>query len=296
MPFDIWITRRKSLAESASDDAETPAITRQEFESLVADAPRMRRRRDGDVWISFPLSGQPWLAARLHQDSIVLSLSLGNHRFMRNWSDAFDLALNMAEPLHARVFEAPGGREISEQNLHRMLATEGQFYKHHRAEWQQVQDRMERENLAPLEIPVGARETAPEFFLLRTVNPWMKPGRGVAETINSLGLSLQAPLPGAHAAIVTDTDTSDALVRIETRGEVTTLRPFHGKAEFGDKAGAVLTLVRALEARSTMTFTFGPRQRPFFGHLREEVEKRIDSLCVDFLEWMESTDAESPAP
>lgn len=288
MPFDIWITRRKSFADCASDDAEVPAITRQEFEGLIADAPRMRRRREGDIWISYPLSGQPWLAARLTKGSIVLSLSFGNHRFPRNWSDAFDLALNMAGPLHAHVFEGPGGKEITEQNLHRMLAAEGAFFKHHRHEWHQFQDKMEQERLAPLEIPIANHDATPEFFLLQTTEPLSRSGKAPFEAINALGLALQAQPSAPHCAVVVDTDTGDTLVRVEVKDGITTLRPYHGKAEFADKAGAVLTLVRALESQSSVTFTFGPQRRPFFGHLREEVEKRIDSLCVDFFEWQET--------
>ena len=292
MPFDIWITRRKSFAECASDDADAPAITRQEFEGLVADAPRMRRRRDGDIWICYPLSGQPWLAARLTKGSIVLSLSFGNHRFLRNWSDAFDLALNMAGPLHAHIFEGPGGKEISEQNLHRMLAAEGPFVKHHRSEWHHFQDKMEQEMLAPLEIPIGDLEATPEFFLLQTRDPLSRSGKSSVDAINALGLALQAQPSSPQCAVVVDTDTGDHLIRVDVKDGVTTLRPFHGKAEFADKAGAVLTLARALESKANMTFTFGPHQRPFFGHLREEIEKRIDNLCVDFFEWHKTLSAE----
>lgn len=288
MPFDIWITRRKSIAECPPDEAEASPITRQEFDSLVADAPRLRRRPNGDLWISYPLSGQPWLAARLVDGSIMFSLSLANHRFLRNWSDAFDLALNMAAPLQARVFEGPGGREINEQNVHRMLNPEGAFVKPHRAEWNQLQARIENEGLAPFEFPVGETEVAPEFFVLRTRDPLPRGSRHCADAINSLGLALQAQGSGNEGIIIVDVDMDVPLARIDLKHGTTTLRPHHGKAEFADKAGAVLTLVRALEARSQATFTFGPHDRPFRGHLREEVEARIEGLCVDFFEWQET--------
>lgn len=107
MPFDLFVSRAKTFQaiERGGLFRRAAPITPEEFRTVMADgAPATRP--DGDLWFAHPEDHSPWFAARLTQKgSVVLSCSYTNHRFLRNFADAFDIGVRIAEALNASLFE-----------------------------------------------------------------------------------------------------------------------------------------------------------------------------------------------
>jgi hypothetical protein len=117
LPFDLFVSRAKNF-----ESIDRPrlfhgaeAITPGAFRSVMADG-KPTPRPDGDLWLTHPHDSFPWFAARLtEKGTIVLSCSYTNHRFIRNFADAFDIGVRIAETLDASLFEEvrDGGSDLN---------------------------------------------------------------------------------------------------------------------------------------------------------------------------------------
>src|SRR5687767_10226646 len=120
MLFDIFLSRCASWDEVQSGKppsapprgriaswifgpAKAPLpIAEADFHAAMTDAPALKRS-DGTYWVRYPEGGEPWFAARFEPAGghVVLSFSYSSARFLRNWGDGFDMALNLARELGA---------------------------------------------------------------------------------------------------------------------------------------------------------------------------------------------------
>lgn len=306
MPFDIWISRCASWDEVQGREkgprkqpgflgrllgGHRPSrITREEFRTVLA-AGSASRRRDGSYWVRYPQTGEAWFSAQWRPGTaeggeIVLSLSYSHPRFLRNWADAFDMALRFARVLHARVFEEAGGREVAQGNIDQLLDPKGRYVQVQRDLYTQVQERLGQRAEAPLEYPVGALDIVPEYFLFS-----LEPRNGaqlppLSDLLGLLGPGLRVIVPQENGAGVGKPGEEQPSVQIGYSPEALKFRPFRGPRAFAEVAPTALAVADALAAANLGELRF--LDRPLTPELRATLGQRSTGLGVEVFEWLQA--------
>lgn len=305
MPFDIWISRCASWDEVQGRQegaAKQPGflgrllgggrparISEQEFRAVLEAGAAVRRPK-GEYWVRYPQTDEAWFSARWQPATadggeIVLSLSYSHPRFLRNWADAFDMALRLAKALRARVFEEVGGREVTQGNVDRVLDPQGHYVQTQRDLYLQVRERLGQRAEAPLECPVGALDIVPEYFLF-SLHP--RNGAGLpplAELLALLGPRLQVMVQQDNGAGVGRPGEEQPSVQIGYSPDALKLRPFWGSRTFAEVAPTALAVADALAGAGEMRFL----DRPLTPELRVALGQRSTGLGVEVFEWLQAT-------
>jgi hypothetical protein len=283
MPFDIWITHNDSfdtVLEQAPRSLDASAV-----EGLFAQAPA-RVRPDGGWWVSRPDTGEPWFAARLENGHLILSCSYSNHRFVANFLDAFDMALQLAEMLGARVFEEVQEQEVTKQNVNQLLDQNGALVKLQISTFFKTRDRMALEAMAPLEWPISdAIDLMTEYFVLHIAAPSRK-SMSRADWTRGIDLG-RNPVSIGKNDMYLSTNHGGATVRtvnlMSTSSELQ-VWPAHDQCPFHVGAHQAFVVAEQIQAKLGTTMTFN--REPVDAGLREELRVRSSGLGVDLVEWL----------
>jgi hypothetical protein len=218
MPFDIFVTRTsipdRDITLTASgwnflpwNKANTNSITKAEFGSVLKSANVYQKHSDDLYWIKHELD-VPWCSAELvptddNGGFIQLSISLGNNYFMRVWKDIFQFALNMAEPLGARVVEGHYKEEITKKNINSAIDHDDEYYQQHFSNWRQTLDALSSKSQAPLEYPIGYEDSANEFYMFQIYPDKILPFQQIVREMN---LNIDSVSTGAGGSFIKDKD------------------------------------------------------------------------------------------
>lgn len=288
MPFDLFVSRAKTF--QAIDHAglfrRAAPITPEEFRAVMADgAPTTRP--DGDLWFTHPEDHSPWFAARLTpKGSVVLSCSYTNHRFLRNFADAFDIGVRIAEALGASLFEEVRCERVVPSQLDRLLAPDGDYIRLQAGTFKHCLQRLDQDPGGPLEYPLGPIDLVGEYFVLHLTLPDGAPN-DMPALLKPVALpSAPADIAPSHA-VLPDAQ-GNALTKIllgpDRRLQ---LWPSHGAGPWSASARATLATFKALAAIYPGPTTFNGRG--ISSALSAELEARVGGLGVNFYQWATAT-------
>lgn len=295
MPFVAWITRAERYQDILDRAEPIAGLPRSAFDQL-AIAHGAITRPSGALWFHYPddsvSAGEPWFAATFRAPAnselghIQLSTSFTSPSFLRNAADMLELAVEIATPLGARVFEESGGRELDRDNVDAILDPVGPFIRNLGQVWLDVRARLGRQARAPLEFPLGAVDEVSDYFMFQVETDAPMP--------ELADLLAAPPAPGFDAyvvpsgAIVADRDRDEAAVRI-TPVDATCLvvQPAIGTMPFRDVARATLDTLDHIHAQAGGRVTY--LGRPVDGALRAELEHYATGLGVELYEALITT-------
>lgn len=279
MPSEVWISRCNSSTTFAS--LSGPPISEPEFHSLFASGPAALQP-DG-VYRVRHVDGRPWLTARFEPRSagggeIVLGTSYSSPWFVKDWVESFKLALTLAGPLGANVFDAIHHTLVSADALDRILDPEGVLLPEETATHRAITTRLAQTGAVPLEYALGGT---------------------VDETAVVLCLKLTAPEPASLAWLRDDPlalspvsseagylrDADVPLLRVLCREDgALQVWGAYSTARFSEWSRTAIELVDRLVAAhggSVRMIGFGPLDDA----LRAEIAPRLDGLGTDFVTW-----------
>lgn len=288
MPFDLFVSRAKTFQaiERGGLFRRSAPITPEAFRAVMADgAPTMRP--DGDLWFTHPEDHSPWFAARLTpKGSVVLSCSYTNHRFLRNFADAFDIGVRIAEALNASLFEEVRCERVVPSQLDRLLAPDGDYIRLQAGTFKHCLQRLDQDPGGPLEYPLGPIDLVGEYFVLQLTLPGNTPA-DLPALLRPVALpSAPTDLAPSHAAVPDPhgTPLTKILLRPDRRLQ---LWPSHGAGPWSASARSTLETFKALEAEYPGPATFNGRGLD--SALSAQLEARVNGLGVDFYQWATTT-------
>ena len=293
MPFDLFVSHASSFDRVDRSGwlrrGQVP-ITPAAFLGAISGS-ASSQRADGDLWLRHPDDGLPWLAARLTpKGSVVLSCSYSNHRYLRNFPDAFELGLGLAEALGASLFEEVRGEKVTRSNVETLLSPDGRYVRLQVGTFESALERLHQDPGGPLEYPIGPIDLVGEYFVLHLTLPTSSP-RNLAELLGAVELP-RAPIvmEKSHAVIPTQSGApaTKVLLRPDQRVQIW---PSHGEASFGDTATTTIATLHAFEAAFPGYVTFN--LEPLTPAIRAELDRRSSGLGVEFYEWVVGSDASS---
>lgn len=287
VPFDLFVSHASSFKAAQGKGGlfsrRPPPIAAAAFEQVMSKVDATRRP-DGDYWLRHPEDQTPWLAARLsEQGAIVLSCSYTNHRYIRNFLDAFDLGLRVAQALGASVFEEVGGEEVTAKNIDALLDAKGEYVKLQALTFQHACQQLHQAPGGPMEYPVGPQDLVGEYFVLHLTLPPEAPNT-LADILARVSFPREPTAVTEEVALFTTESGASAAKIIVTPDRRMQVWPSHGEAPFAETAGVTLAAFEALERAYPGTATFDGR--PLTDSLRSEVSQRASGLGVEFFEWV----------
>ncbi|MGE0430653.1 MAG: hypothetical protein AB7K09_00470 [Planctomycetota bacterium] len=289
MPYCIYISRAERYSFIHSDDGLKRAerIEREDFERMMQGAPA-EQVADGTFAVHYPDTNEPWFVAHHDDDRgvVMLRLSYSNPRFLRNFPDAFDLALRIADFAGAHVFEEAGGEEITRENIDTMLDPDGPLISLQVGAFRGTQ-RHVRNFSGALELPLGPIDTVPDYFMFLVKNA---PHGGVATIDDAMAMfcGLRIERQAERVALAYEGESTQPLVHLQADADHGLIvRPAWSSA-FADHARAVLQLLDALIATGHGPVTWRWAQREVTTDLLNEIRQHSGGLGVQFLEWAES--------
>jgi hypothetical protein len=284
LPFDLFVSRAKTFQaiERGGLFRRSAPITPDAFRAVMADgAPKVRA--DGDLWFTHPEDHSPWFAARLTpKGSVVLSCSYTNHRFLRNFADAFDIGVRIAEALNASLFEEVRCERVVPSQLDRLLAPDGDYIRLQAGTFKHCLQRLDQDPGGPLEYPLGPIDLVGEYFVLQLTLPGNAPAN-VPALLKPVSLpSAPTDLAPSHAVVPDPQGTplTKILLRPDRRLQ---LWPSHGAGPWSASARSTLATFKALEARYPGPATFNGRGLD--SALSAQLDTRVNGLGVDFYQW-----------
>lgn len=272
-------------------------ISAQEFQKFVDGAgfeqvPEMLIR-SGDDGVERPLyrimhpTGAPWMVADYQTFSdgrpsrIELSISSTNFKFVRVWSDAFDAALKAAGQLRAGLIEE-GGTQITADNIDKLLDFEGEYVQFHLKVWNKSMWKLNMENYAPLEFPLGPVDAVKEYFCfnVKTDSPVT-----MRRLTDEVGLSIRLNGDSMKSGTIYDPETERPMTKIFLRddGKVQ-VQPFYFKESFAVAADETLDMAEAINRKFGGEITFF--SEPLTPEFRAILKDKMNSLGIDFYLWM----------
>lgn len=290
MSFDLRISRAdlypsapgffgRLFGKKPEAPSAPPApITVEEFHALMAEAPA-ERRSDTLYWVRAK-DQSPWFTASWTPEAVVLSTSLSNHMYLRNFAGMIEQGLALAGVLNARLFDETQGRAISPSELDTLLDFNGRYVTTQVAAWRKAHDHAGARALAPLEYPEDGVDLVPEYFLFNVVNERAVQGSAIAALLPEL--SVKEVQPGAWVLSEVDggKGTTKLLLRPNGWWQVW---PAWGQLPFSKVAAATLKAADALHTLGGGDLIF--LGRLFDAALRAEVQRRIDGLGLEFEAW-----------
>jgi hypothetical protein len=286
MPFDLFISHAASFDKIDKSGLFTrahKAITAEQFTGIFSRL-KSATRPDGDMWVRHPEDDSPWLAARLTpKGTIVLSCSYTCHRYIRNFVDAFDLGVKIAEALEASLFEEVRGRRVSTPDLDSLLESEGEYVQLQAKTFAMAIQSMDEDSRAPLEYPLGPMDVIQEYFVLHLTLP-----AGGPTTLKGLleRLKFAQPLDqGETAALLPASNGKPGAKMLLRPDGMVQIWPAHGYVSFAESTAACFALLSALEA----VFSGAPAaffRVPLSAPERAELQQRAQGLGVEFFEWV----------
>ncbi len=299
MPIDIWFTRSDSVEGIILGAESENALPHQEFmqamrESMARHGVLSAIRPDGTAWATHAAgsvrAGEPWYAARFvptgqGRGHGVVSFSLTSRAMPEDVESFLEPALELGRALRCRVFEGWTGVQVTSESLESRLAPGGAWGVGLRSAWTSVRQEMNRRNLAALELPVGGKDEATDFFV------W---SLGTAEALPPFD-ELLAPLPGhlqAHAvgdgAVLEDRRNEQGVVRVFPVGpRKVQVWPYWSDVPFATLSGEVLAALERIAGK------VGGEELEFCGapcppDRLAAIVARSRGLAVDLLEWLTS--------
>ncbi|APR82856.1 Hypothetical protein A7982_08205 [Minicystis rosea] len=303
MPLSIWVTRAASYAEvrSKRDEKALPdpdeLIDREKVNRFLTIYDAVPHPPDHAWWIPRPKSREAWCSLFMvsHEGPlrhVELSASYSNPEFMRNMLDMFDLALDLARRVGARVFEETRGQEITAANIDAFLAHQGEFVRGQHAFFRSGQEEIQRRLRAPLELPLGAIDEVPDYLEFAIVT------RGPAPTIPELCADTPSHLEPhmlERSVIFDDRESKTPIVRMIRFDGGVIVRPYWTKLPFPRIAAETLRAVDRVEERFGEVTRY--RGLSCGREQRAELEKHMKGLGVEYYEWMSSSAwGAAPAP
>lgn len=232
-------------------------------------------------------TGVPWMVADYRTFSngqasrIELSISFTNFRFARVWSDAFDAALKAAGQLRAGLIEE-SGTEITAENIDKLLEVEGEYVQFHLKMWHEWMRKLNMENNAPLEFPIGPIDAVKEYFCLNVKTDSPVTMRRLTDEV---GLSIRLNGDSMKSGTIYDPETERPMTKVLLRddGKVQ-VQPFYFKESFAVAADETLDMAEAIHRKFGGEITFF--SEPFTSDFRATLKDQMNSLGVDFYLWM----------
>jgi len=287
MPFDLFISHAASfdkIDKSGLFSRGHKAITAEQFAAIFSQL-SSTPRPDGDVWVRHPEDDRPWLVARLTpKGSIVLSCSYTNHRFIRNFVDAFDLGVKIAEAVGASLFEEVRQSCVNAADLDALLDGEGDYVQLQAKTFLMALQRMDEDSGAAVEYPLGPTDLVQEYFVLHLTLP-----AGAPATLAGLlqRITFAQPLDQKESAVLFGTSEEKPAAKLLLRPDgIAQIWPSPGYASFKDCATTCFELLAALEATFPGAVA-GFFREPMTGAERAEIEQRSKGLGVEFFEWVQ---------
>jgi hypothetical protein len=286
VPLDLFVSKATSFAELGT----APPVSL----SSLPPPPRATARPEGSFWIEHPY-GEPWLTVGQRGPNIVVSTSYSNRRFLRNSADMFDLALQLADGLGARVFEEVGGGEVTRANVNALLGISGPYMDRLAKTFEAVKARIETEAMAPLEYPVGPVDLVSDYFAFHVTPPRSIVADDVATALaGALGAGrVQRATP--TALLVKPRETRGWIARTfggaATPATKVLVRPDGGvqvwpswREAFATSAPVTLEVARAVATAAGGRLELGSRacDDEFLG----ELTARTGGLGVDLYLWL----------
>lgn len=284
MPFDLFVSHAPTFERIDHPGLfrRQQAIQPDEFAELISSGP-CTQRPNGDYWVRHPEDDSPWLAARLtDKGTIVLSCRYTNHRYLRNFADAFDLGIRLAETLNANLFEEVRGEAVTRKVVDTLLEPNGRYFGMQIRTFNDCIQGLDQEARGPLEYPLGPIDAVGEYCVIHAALPPVDP-----PTLTDLMAFVSLPaqptdLDGNHTFLCNDSGkpVTKLLLRSDRRIQ---LWPCHGQTSFAEAAGTTFESFRAISSilPGDSMFNF----QPFTPDLQAEVAQRSKGLGVDFYEW-----------
>jgi len=214
-----------------------------------------------------------------------VSFSLTSRAMPEDVEEFLEPALELGRALRCRVFEGRTGLEVTEESIRSQLAPRSVWAEGLHAAWTTRREEMNRRNLAALELPVGGRDEAADFFV------W---GLGTAAELPPLD-ELLAPLPEhlqAHAVgdgvVLEDRRSEQGVVRVFPVGpRKVQVWPYWSDVPFATLSGEVLAALERIAGK------VGGEELEFCGapcppDRLAAIVARSRGLAVDLLEWLTS--------
>jgi hypothetical protein len=261
-------------------------LDRTELEDLLAIMESREHPPDRAHWLMHPEAGDPWLSVFTHEHAgelskVKLSVSFTSPLFPRNLADMFDLALRLARQLEARVYEEQGNREVTVENIDSLLDPDSEYASGLISLWQSGRKRLLSENQAPFELPLGAIDSASDYFAFQFPTGQAPPP--LAELVLGTPAHL-TPHVLEHSAVLEHTARGEGAVRILRLGDAVWVRPYWSELTFAELAAEVLPAVDRAGARLGVA----PRLlgQPIDAARREAIAAHAGGLGVEFFEWL----------
>jgi hypothetical protein len=278
MPFDLWLSRSTTPAEFAERGVRPgPSFSLADFNRLMSDAPA-DATPDGVYRVRRPRTREPWFTARFEPrpngagGDIALGTSYTSPRFARDWGDSFDMALQLAPTIGARVFEEYRGTELTARNVDDVLDRAGPYVRHHLDLHKQCFDDLCDAGGVPMEYALGGTiDRTSHLFCFHV------PGAAIPALRLPSNFNIQRIRPDA---IVIE-DAMQPLLRVYQRPDGR-LQVWNGggRAPFSTWAPLALEVLDQLGGKSEML-----GRGPFEGPLRQRVEALTKGLGCDFVAW-----------
>jgi hypothetical protein len=295
MPFVAWVTRAERFQDIVDRTDPLGGLPRSCFEQLGA-AHGAIARPSGALWFHYPddgaAAGEPWFAATFRAPAVAehghiqLSTSFTSPTFLRNAVDMLELAVQIAAPYGARVFEEAGGRELDRDTVDSLLDPGGAFIRNLGQVWLDVRARLGRQARAPLEFPLGGVDEVSDYFVFQVQTEAPMPG---------LSDLLEDAHVVPHGAIIADLERDEAAVRITPLDPTcVVVQPAIGTMPFRDVARATLDTLDRIHARAGGKVLY--LGRPVDRALRDALEHYATGLGVELYEALVQRPVEPPPP
>jgi hypothetical protein len=285
LPFNLIIARAPTFAsiDRPSWFQRVRPITDGEFQTVMAGG-SPERRPGGDLWVRHPTDGLPWFVTRLTaRGAVVLSCSYTNHRFLRNFPDAFDMGRRLARAFGGYLFEEVRGTKINPLNINKLLNPAGDYVTGQSRVFQRTVARINARAGGPLEYPLGEFDIVPEYFVFHCPLPDEAPA-DLPSILSGVTLPFAPAEVAPDHAVVPDQAGTPA-ARILLRPDRTLqVWPSHGAMPWSASATSTLATFEALHAAFPGPVTLC--HRALDGELLAAVRTMVGGLGVCCYEWV----------
>lgn len=289
MPFDLYITRATLPANriqfTAEAGEEDHGISEREFHLLFDRLPAFPIDH-ATYWVYHPGEQIPWFSAQWTASGshelgyCTISISWTHYRFLFAWGSVFDLALEWATCLKARVIEGTRNLDITFANIDQLLDPGSDYVLFHASFWKDVRYEADRSGHAPLEFPVGTIDKVSEYCCFSISNASMQRIEDVCAVVSD---KFEIDYEQNAATCLSENGErrlSKVLVRADNRIQVT---PYYWEAPFRHAFATTRLLAHELGSRLGGEIYFS--RHPLTGTLSEQIAAYTAELGVDFYLW-----------